>query len=210
MNRSALEPRARNVWVPLGSLDPAIIERARAINADTLEALDDLLGQGPGSGRGSRVDLDAAAVRGIADLTLALDRERRLIGDLYRAMVRQRRAVARGDMAEVEASIRLATGALLTLQETQRYRATLLQRLVGGPGQPLQSLEAHCEAGLPEPFLVARRQLRRSATHAAEEVLRTQGVLLVTLREREAMLRELLTGSRPTPAARWAAPTAEG
>jgi hypothetical protein len=47
---SALRPR--DAWVPLGSLDPAIIERARAINADVLKAIDELLDRDGDSGRG--------------------------------------------------------------------------------------------------------------------------------------------------------------
>jgi hypothetical protein len=147
------------------------------------------------------MDLDGAALRGVADLTLALERECRLIDELHRAVLQQRDAVARGDVPGVESSIRLAGRALLTLQENQRYRATLLQRLVGDPAQPLADLDARFEAVLPETFLAARRRMQSSATEVAEEVWRNQEVLLGALREREALLQELLTGSRPTPPA---------
>jgi hypothetical protein len=156
------------------------------------------------------MDLDATALRDIADLTLALDRQRRLIGELDRAIVQQRQAVTRGDVPGVEASIRLLSTALLTLQETQRYRAMLLQRLVGDSAQPLEDLDIRFDTALPDSFLVARREVRNSATEVGEEVWRAQGVLLVTLREREAMLRELLTGSRPTSPVPWPVPIAEG
>jgi hypothetical protein len=144
------------------------------------------------------MDLDEAALRGFADLTLALEREGRLIGELYRAILQQREAVGLGDVAGVESSIRLASRALLTLQETQRHRATLLRRLVGDPAQPLADLDAHFDAALPETFLAARRRVQSSAVEVAEEVWRNQEVLLGALRERDALLRELLTGSRPT------------
>jgi hypothetical protein len=143
------------------------------------------------------MDLDGAALRGFADLTLALDREYRLIGELSRAVLQQRDSVARGDVPAVEASIRLASRALLTLQETQRFRATLLQRLVGDPAQPLAELDTHFDTALPETFLAARQRVRSSATEVAEQVWRTQEALLGALRERDALLRELLTGSRP-------------
>ena len=151
------------------------------------------------------MNLDGAALRGFADLTLALDRECRLVGELYRAILRQREAVAQGDVPGVEASIGLASRALLTLQETQRYRATLLQRLVGDPAQPLADIDTHFDAALPETFLAARWRVRSSATEVAEEVWRNQEVLLGVLRERDALLRELLTGSRPTAPAEWPA-----
>ena len=144
------------------------------------------------------MDLDGAALRGFGDLTLELERECRLIGELYGAILRQREAVALGDVPGVEASIRLAGRALLTLQETQRHRATLLRRLVGDPAQPLADLDTHFDAALPETFLAARRRVQSSAAEVAEEIWRNQEVLLGALRERDALLRELLTGSRPT------------
>lgn len=157
------------------------------------------------------MDLDKTALRGFADLTLALDRECRLIGELHRAILRQREAVARGDVPGVESSIRFASRAILTLQESRRYRAMLLQSLVGDPGQPLADLDTHFDAALPETFLAARRRVRGSAAAVAEEVWRNQEVLLGALRERDALLRELLTGSRPTsPAEPPSAATAEG
>jgi hypothetical protein len=157
------------------------------------------------------MDLDGVALLGFADLTLALEREARLIAELYSAILRQREAVARGDVAGVESSLRLASRALLTLQETQRHRATLLQRLVGDPAQPLAELDTQFDAALPEPFLAARRQVQSSAAEVAEEVWRNQEVLLGALRERDALLRELLTGSRPTsPVEPPPAATAEG
>ena len=157
------------------------------------------------------MDLDGAALGGFADLTLALERECRLIGELYSAILRQREAVARGDVPGVESSIRLASRALLTLQETQRHRATLLRRLVGDPASPLADLDTQFDAALPETFLAARRRVLSSAAEVAEEIWRNQEVLLGALRERDALLRELLTGSRPTaPAEPPAAATAEG
>jgi hypothetical protein len=144
------------------------------------------------------MDLDGTALRGFADLTLALDRECRLIEELRQAVVQQREAVPQGDVRGVETSIRLASRALLTLQENRRYRATLLQRLVGDPAQPLADLDSRFEAALPETFLAARRRMQDSAAGVAEEVWRNQEVLLAALRERDALLQELLSGSRPT------------
>jgi hypothetical protein len=43
--------RSRGARIPLGPLDPTIIHRARAINADALRAIDDLLDQISDSGR---------------------------------------------------------------------------------------------------------------------------------------------------------------
>jgi hypothetical protein len=157
------------------------------------------------------MDLDGAALRGFADLTLALERECRLIDELYRAILRQREAVARGDLLGLESSVGLASRALLTLQETQRHRATLLRRLVGDPAQPLADLDTHFDATLPEAFLAVRRRVHSSATEVAEEIWRNQEVLLGALREQDAVLRELLTGSRPTaPAEPPPAATAQG
>jgi hypothetical protein len=155
-------------------------------------------------------DLDGAALRGFADLTLALERECRLIGELYRAIQQQREAVDRGDVPGVESSIGHASRALLTLQETQRHRATLLRRLVGDPAQPLADLDTHFDAALPETFLAARRLVQSSAAEVAEEIWRNQEVLLGALRERDALLRELLTGSRPTAPPEPPAAIAEG
>ncbi len=45
-------PRGRAPRLPLGSLDPAIIDRARAINADALKAIHDLLARTGDTGRG--------------------------------------------------------------------------------------------------------------------------------------------------------------
>jgi hypothetical protein len=156
------------------------------------------------------MDLDAAALRGFTDLTVALERECRLIGELRCAILRQREAVTRGDSPEVEASIRLASRALLLLQETQRYRATLLQVLVGDPAQPLADLDTRFDGVLPQAFVNARRRVRSSATEVGEEIWGNQGVLLGALRERDAMLRELLTGYRPTSPADYPGATAEG
>jgi len=144
------------------------------------------------------MDLDGASLRSVADLTLAVERECRLIEELHHAVLRQREAVVHGDVPGVESSIRLASRALLTLQENRRYRATLLQRLVGDPAQPLADLDARFDTVLPEAFLAARRRMQSSATEVAEEVWRNQEVLLGALREREALLQELLSGSRPT------------
>jgi hypothetical protein len=46
-----LRPREQEVRIPLGPLDPTIIHRALAINADALRAIDDLLDQISDSGR---------------------------------------------------------------------------------------------------------------------------------------------------------------
>jgi hypothetical protein len=152
------------------------------------------------------MDLDGPALRGFADLTLALERECRLIEELHQAVVQQRRAVPQGDVRGMETSIRLASRALLTLQENRRYRATLLQRLVGDPAQPLAELDRRFEAALPETFLTARLRMQSSAAGVAEEVWRNQEVLLAALREREALLQELLSGSRPTVSSEAGAP----
>jgi hypothetical protein len=155
------------------------------------------------------MDLDGAALRGLDDLTVALERECRLIGELCRAILRQREALAQGDVPGMESSIQLGSRALLTLQETRRHRATLLRRLVGDPAQPLAELDTHFDATLPEAFLAARRQVQSSAAEVAEEIWRNQEMLLGALRERDALLRELLTGSRPTAPAEPPAATAE-
>ena len=102
------------------------------------------------------MDLDGSALRAVTDLTLALDRECRLIEELRRAVLQQREAVERGDVAGVESSIRLASRSLLTLQENQRHRSTLLRRLVGDPAQPLAELDERFESALPAAFLAAR------------------------------------------------------
>jgi hypothetical protein len=47
----SLRPRDPGDRIPLGPLDPAIIHRARTINADALRAIDDLLDQIADSGR---------------------------------------------------------------------------------------------------------------------------------------------------------------
>jgi hypothetical protein len=82
---------------------------------------------------------------------------------------------------------------------------------VGDPAQPLADLDAQFDAALPETFLAARRRVQSSAAEVAEEIWRNQEVLLDALRERDALLRQLLTGSRPTaPAEPPPAATAEG
>jgi hypothetical protein len=143
------------------------------------------------------MDLDATAIRGFTDLTLAVEQERRLLEALRRAVLQQREAVTLGDVPGLESSMRLAGRALLTLQEARRHRAAVLQRLLGDPGQPLSELDARFERPLPEAFMAARTSMRRSATEVAEEVWRNQKLLLGALRERDALLQELLTGSRP-------------
>jgi hypothetical protein len=45
MKEPALRSREQEARIPLGPLDPTIIHRARAINADALRAIDDLLDQ---------------------------------------------------------------------------------------------------------------------------------------------------------------------
>jgi hypothetical protein len=45
MKEAALRSREPEARIPLGPLDPTIIHRARAINADALRAIDDLLDQ---------------------------------------------------------------------------------------------------------------------------------------------------------------------
>ena len=146
------------------------------------------------------MDLDGGALRAIGELTVALDRECRLIDELHRAVLQQREAVSRGDQPGVESSLRLAGRALLTLQETRRTRATLLHRLVGDPAQPIADLDALFETSLPPSFLAARERMLRSAAGVAEDVWRNQQTLLGALRKRDALLQELLTGSRPTSA----------
>ncbi len=156
------------------------------------------------------MDLDAVAMRGIADLTVALERECRLMDDLHRAVLQQRDAVADNDAPNVESSIRLAGRTLLTLQETRRHRAALLQRLVGDPAQPLADLERRFEAPLPETLLAVRRRVQHTATEVAEAVWHNQEMLLGAVREREALLLELLTGVRPTTPAAPPGATPEG
>ena len=156
------------------------------------------------------MDLDSGALRAIGELTVALDRECRLIDELHRAVLQQREAVSRGDQPGVESSLRLAGRALLTLQETRRIRATLLHRLVGDPAQPLADLDARFETSLPASFLAARERMLRSAAGVAEEVWRNQETLLGALRKRDALLQELLTGSRPTSLEEPPAARAEG
>jgi hypothetical protein len=51
MEEPALRSGDRETRIPLGPLDPATIHRARAINADALRAIDDLLDQISDSGR---------------------------------------------------------------------------------------------------------------------------------------------------------------
>jgi hypothetical protein len=155
------------------------------------------------------MDLDAGALRGFTDLTLAVQQEGRLLEGLRRAVLQQRDAVVAGDKPAVETSVRLASRALLTLQEARRHRAAVLQRLVGDPAQPLLDIHTKFEAPLPEAFLGARSTMRRSATEVGDDVWRTQELLLAALRERDALLQELLTGSRPAPPAESDA-TAEG
>jgi hypothetical protein len=147
------------------------------------------------------MDLDQAALRGIGELTLVLEREGRLVGELHRAVMQQRDAVSRGDQEGVESSLRLSGRALLTLQETRRHRGTLLHRLVGDPAQPLAELDARFESPLPAPFLAARERIQSAAAGLAEEIWRNQETLLGALRKRDALLQELLTGTRPTPPA---------
>jgi hypothetical protein len=156
------------------------------------------------------MDLDGSALQGIGELTVVLDRECRLIDELHRAVLRQREAVSRGDQGGVESSLRHAARALLTLKETRRHRATLLNRLVGDPAQPLAELDSRFETRLPAEFLVARERVRSSAAGVAREVWRNQETLLGALRKRDALLQELLTGSRPTPVEEPPAATAEG
>ena len=157
------------------------------------------------------MDLDGAAMRAIGELTIALDRECRLIDELHRAVLQQREAVSRGDQPGVESSLRLAGRALLTLQETRRNRATLLHRLVGDPAQPLADLDAPVRGqSAARRFSPHASGCCRAATDVAEEVWRNQQMLLGALRERDALLQELLTGSRPTSAEDPPAARAEG
>ncbi len=51
MEEPTLQSPDRESRIPLGPLDPATIHRARAINADALRAIDDLLDQISDSGR---------------------------------------------------------------------------------------------------------------------------------------------------------------
>lgn len=51
MEEPGLRSRDEGARIPLGPLDPTIIHRARAINADALRAIDDLLDQIADSGR---------------------------------------------------------------------------------------------------------------------------------------------------------------
>ena len=51
MEEPALRSRQREFRIPLGPLDPATIHRARAINAEALKTIDDLLDQISDSGR---------------------------------------------------------------------------------------------------------------------------------------------------------------
>jgi hypothetical protein len=155
------------------------------------------------------MDLDVTALRGFTDLTLAVEQERRLLDALRRAVLQQREAVTLGDLPGVESSVRLAGRALLTLQEARRHRAAVLQRLVGDPGQPLVDIDTRFEGPVPDTFVAARTSMRRSATDAAEEVWRNQELLLGALRERDALLQELLTGSRPAAPGQ-VGPTGEG
>jgi hypothetical protein len=51
MEEPSLRPRDGEERIPLGPLDPAIIHRARRVNADALRVIDDLLDQIADSGR---------------------------------------------------------------------------------------------------------------------------------------------------------------
>jgi hypothetical protein len=143
------------------------------------------------------MDLDERALRRVSDLTTALERECRLIAELHRAVLSQREAVARGDGSAVEASIVAAGRALLTLQETRRSRAALLEGLVGDPSQPLSGLEAHFDPGLPVSFIAALREVQQSAIAVRRDIRRNEEWLAGALKARDALVQELLTGSRP-------------
>jgi hypothetical protein len=51
MEEPSLRSREQKARIPLGPLDPTIIHRARAINADALRVIDHLLDQISDSGR---------------------------------------------------------------------------------------------------------------------------------------------------------------
>lgn len=51
MEEPGLRQRGQDARIPMGRLDPTIIHRARAINADALRVIDDLLDQIADSGR---------------------------------------------------------------------------------------------------------------------------------------------------------------
>jgi hypothetical protein len=158
--------------ISLASLEPGSIHRARTVNGDVLRAMDDLIEQSDG----------------------ATDRECRVLEELRHAILEQREAVARGDTPSLDSSIRLAGRALLTLQENWGYRETLLRRLMDDAARSPGELDPRLEPALREAFLVARRRMQTLAAGVAEDVCRNQEVLLAALRERDALLLELLRG----------------
>ena len=133
------------------------------------------------------------------ELTRALEHERRLIGLLRHALLRQRHGIGADDAGAIDSSV-LALGRTLRTLEEARRRRLALTAVIGGP-VPLGELERAYADVLPADFRAARAAVRRAAEETAREVAVNQDILRCVIQVGDAFLRQLFSGaSRPMPA----------
>lgn len=133
-------------------------------------------------------------------LVAALDKERKLVGELADVLARQRAAVAQDDPDAVDDSVQALGRVMLVLDEARRHRIALVGDVAGDPELSLTMLERRLGNPLPPELNEARRQLRSAAEACAREVRVNQNVLRRALEVGDAYLQTLFSGGHdPAP-----------
>lgn len=133
------------------------------------------------------------------DLLHLMGEETRLIGELRRALERQRAGVATDDAAAVESATQAVARTVLTLDAVRHRRLEATATFTAGLTADLAELERLWPDQLPASVQAARVDLRRSAEAAARDVTINQAVLKRALDAGDAFLQKLF-GSAAEPA----------
>lgn len=132
-----------------------------------------------------------------ADLAETLAVESRLLSELRQVLMRQRAAVARGEVAAVDASVGAMGRLLPTIAAARQRRSSLLADLGVDKTSRLSQLDELFPEGLPDAMVAARAGLERVAADAAIEVHLNRDVLRRVMAAGDAYLQALFSGGAP-------------
>ncbi len=131
----------------------------------------------------------------------AITSETRLLDELAQIMQRQRAAVARDDIEQVDDSVYATHRVLLTLGEARRRRRSLNRLISDNDELAIRELEVLLGGTLPASLQQARVALRASAETLAHEVDTNRRVLRQAMTAGDAYVRTLLGAEAPAASA---------
>ena len=123
------------------------------------------------------VRADGESVTGPGTLADALDRERRLLGELAAVLRRQREGVATEDVQAVDDSVFAAYRVMRTIEEARRRRRAVIGLLAGVADTPIRELEAALGPRMTPAVAAARDGLELTARSVAREIAINREVL---------------------------------